>query len=140
MSIYSNKKTEDEVKEATVVQDSAPKAEPALEKVEDAKIVEEVLAEAPADSKVVKPVDKVDTGAAKVQATALKPGEVFGNVKTINGLNLRVKPNTKAAVLKVLKDGELITIDTSYTDPTWYKVKSYDNKRGYAMKKYIVLQ
>lgn len=69
---------------------------------------------------------------------------VFPNIlgritKVSDGLNLRSNPGGDAAILKVLRPFEAVTIQ-SYTDGGWYKIRTRGGIEGYAASKYISLE
>ena len=125
MSFYTDKKADTKMKEATVVQDSAPEAEPVLEKVEAAPVKEKIVEEVVPN---------------KEEKSAVKgPKAVRGVVASSTGLNLRATPNTTSLILKVLEDKEEVVVLSTDAALDWYRVSTKDGKIGYAMKKFVKL-
>lgn len=125
MSVYTDKKADTKKKEATVVQDSAPEAEPVLEKVETAPVKEKIVEEVVPNK--------------EEKSTVKGPKAVRGVVASFTGLNLRATPNTTSLILKVLEDKEEIVILSTDAALDWYRVSTKDGKIGYAMKKFVKL-
>lgn len=125
MSVYTDKKADTKKKEATVVQDSAPEAEPVLEKVETAPVKEKIVEEVVPNK--------------EEKSTVKGPKAVRGVVASFTGLNLRAMPNTTSLILKVLEDKEEIVILSTDAALDWYRVSTKDGKIGYAMKKFVKL-
>lgn len=125
MSVYTDKKADTKKKEATVVQDSAPEAEPVLEKVEAAPVKEKIVEEVVPNK--------------EEKSTVKGPKAVRGVVVSSTGLNLRATPNTTSLILKVLEDKEEIVILSADAALDWYRVSTKDGKIGYAMKKFVKL-
>lgn len=125
MSVYTDKKADTKKKEATVVQDSAPEAEPVLEKVETAPVKEKIVEEVVPNK--------------EEKSTVKGPKAVRGVVASLTGLNLRAMPNTTSLILKVLADKEEVVILSTDAALDWYRVSTKDGKIGYAMKKFVKL-
>lgn len=63
---------------------------------------------------------------------------IKGNVYVFSGsLNLRAKPDTTGAVLKVLKYGNPLTVVDSTTSNVWWAVKTSDGTLGYVARSYL---
>jgi len=125
MSVYTDKKADTKKKEATVVQDSAPEAEPVLEKVESTPVKEKIVEEVVPNK--------------EEKSTVKGPKAVRGVVASSTGLNLRATPNTTALILKVLEDKEEVVVLSIDAALDWYRVSTKDGKIGYAMKKFVKL-
>ena len=125
MSVYTDKKADTKKKEATVVQDSAPEAEPVLEKVEAAPVEEKIVEEVVPNK--------------EEKSTVKGSKAVRGVVASSTGLNLRATPNTTALILKVLEDKEELVVLSTDAALDWYRVSTKDGKIGYVMKKFVKL-
>lgn len=63
---------------------------------------------------------------------------IKGNVYVFSGsLNLRAKPDTTGAVLKVLKYGNPLTVKDSSTSKVWWAVETADGTLGYVARSYL---
>lgn len=92
------------------------------------KVVEPVENDVVTTPEVVEP-DKSDV--------AETPDLVTGKVTNCIKLNVRKKPDSKAAVIAILDCSEKVTVDTKKSTDAWYKVSFGTAKEGYCMKEYI---
>lgn len=65
---------------------------------------------------------------------------VYGTVSANGGLNLRKSYSTSSDVIRVLNDGEIVTlVSTQKYNSVWYKVKTSKNETGYVSGTYLNL-
>lgn len=65
---------------------------------------------------------------------------VYGTVSANGGLNLRKSYTTSSGVIRVLNDGEVVTlVSTQKYNGVWYKVKTSKNETGYVSGTYLNL-
>lgn len=122
-SQYSNKNTvnvdETVVEETSVVVEETPAV------VEETPVVDV--------APVTAPVAEAETGKKKSKPAKSMTGVVSGCTK----LNIRVKPNTTAAVLCVVDAKSELKIDESKTNKDWFAVCTSNGVEGYCMRKFV---
>lgn len=62
-----------------------------------------------------------------------------GVVHCCDRLNVREKPNTIAAIVCIINEGDKVQIDLDQSTNDWYKVKLTDKVEGYCMKQFIAV-
>lgn len=71
---------------------------------------------------------------------SMSSGTVYGTVNANGGLNLRKSYTTASDVIRVLKDGEKVTlVSTTKYNGVWYKVKTSTGETGYCSGTYLNL-
>lgn len=71
---------------------------------------------------------------------SMNSGTVYGTVRANGGLNLRKSYTTASDVIRVLKDGEKVTlVSTTKYNGVWYKVKTTTGETGYCSGTYLNL-
>ncbi len=65
---------------------------------------------------------------------------ITGIVSKCTRLNVRSEPSLKAMVLAVINRSDEVGIDTDFSDPEWYKVRTVNGTDGFCMKKFIKVQ
>lgn len=73
----------------------------------------------------------------EVQEPATPTTLVEGIVANCVKLNVRKKPDAKAAVVAILDRDEKVTVDTANSTDGWFKVAFGSVKEAYCMKDYI---
>lgn len=63
--------------------------------------------------------------------------EQKGVVANTRRLNIRATPDLAAKVVSIASEGDVLTLDTNFQNPTFYKVKTERGVRGYCVKVYV---
>lgn len=69
--------------------------------------------------------------------TVTLPETVNGFVTNCNKLNVRMKPNANAAVVRVIDVGTKITINLPKSVDGWYYIRINNGTEGYCMKQFV---
>lgn len=58
-------------------------------------------------------------------------------VQDCSKLNIRREPKLNAGIIAIVENGDYMFVDTSYHDRTFYKVRTQNGLKGYAVKLYL---